>query len=130
MEENESDLGGGRVLLAKFIDAATGVDDFLLTGIERVAIRTNLDLQIVADGGAGFERIPAGAGDVDRLIFGMDFGFHGTLVIVCGRINAHPDDAIATPPQELPPEFENSMATTLGPRIICAYAAPNKILCA
>jgi hypothetical protein len=40
----------------------------------------------------------------------MDFGFHVNLVMVCGRIDAHQIDAIATPTHELPPEFENSIA--------------------
>jgi hypothetical protein len=79
------------------------------------------------DGGAGLERIAASAGYADCFVFGMDVGFHGNLVIVCGRIDAHPIDAIATPPHELPSESRNSMPDNFGPRIICVRAAPNKI---
>ena len=54
----------GGVLLAEFVDAAGGIDDLLLTGIERVAVRAHLDLQIVSEGRAGLERIAARA--IDR----------------------------------------------------------------
>jgi hypothetical protein len=57
----------------------------------------------------------------------MDIGFHGNLVIVCGRIDAHPTDAIATPSHELPSKSTNSMPTTFGPRIICASDPADKI---
>jgi hypothetical protein len=46
----------------------------------------------------------------------MDVGFHGNLVNVCGRIDTHQTDAIATPTRELPSEFENSMPGNYGGR--------------
>jgi hypothetical protein len=81
-----------------------------------MAIRADFHLQIVSDGRARFERIAAGAGNADRLVFGMDVGFHGNLVNVCGRIDTHQTDAIATPTRELPSEFENSMPGNYGGR--------------
>src|SRR5579872_991263 len=39
-----------RVLLAELVDAAAGVDDLLLAGVERMAVRTNLNLQVLTDG--------------------------------------------------------------------------------
>jgi hypothetical protein len=107
--ETDLRLGGRRVLLAEFIHAAAGVDDFLLARVERMAIRTNFDLQIVAYGGASLERIAACAGDVDRFVFGMNVGFHENLVIVYGRIEAHRIDAIATPTLKLPAKIRKSM---------------------
>ena len=44
-----------RIFLAEFIDAAAGIHNFLLAGIERVAIGAHLDLQILADGRASLE---------------------------------------------------------------------------
>jgi hypothetical protein len=38
----------------KTIDAASGIDEHLLAGVERVAVAANIDLDVVA-GGAGFE---------------------------------------------------------------------------
>ena len=66
----------GRVLLAELIDPTAGVDDFLLAGIKRMAVGADLDLKVLTDGRAGLEHVPAGAGHVDFLIFGMDAGFH------------------------------------------------------
>jgi hypothetical protein len=65
-----------RVLLAKFIDAPSGIDDLLLTGIERMAVRTDFKAQIVADRRAGLEAIATAAGNCDFLVLRMDRLFH------------------------------------------------------
>src|SRR5262245_11531131 len=75
-------LGSGlcsapRVLLLELLDASSRVDDFLPTGVERVARRAHLDVEILAEGRAGLEGIPARAGDGDFLVVRMDPGFHG-----------------------------------------------------
>src|SRR3954466_7139519 len=67
----------GGVLLAEFVDAAGRIDDLLLTGVERVAVRAHLDLQIVSEGRAGLERVAARAADRNLFVFGMALGFHG-----------------------------------------------------
>src|SRR5271169_5846749 len=72
--------GGRRVLLAKFVDAATGVHDFLLAGVKRMAVRADFYLQVVSDGRASLELIPASASDGDVMVFGMNAGFHRNLV--------------------------------------------------
>jgi hypothetical protein len=66
----------GSVLLAEFVDAAAGVDGLLLARVERMAVRAHFDLQILAQRGARQEIIPAGAGDRDFFVFGMNAGFH------------------------------------------------------
>jgi hypothetical protein len=83
----------GGVPLAEFIDTAAGIHDFLLAGIERMAIRADLDLKIVPDGRAGLERIPASAGDGNCFVFGMDGGLHVNLGVAVGRID-EPDDCL------------------------------------
>jgi hypothetical protein len=44
-----------------------------------MAVGADLDLQVMTYGRPGLERIPAGAGHVDLLIFRMDGGFHINL---------------------------------------------------
>src|SRR4026209_1441874 len=65
------------VLLAELVDAAAGVDDLLLARIEGVAVRADLDLQVVAQGRARVEGVPAAAGHGDLFVLGMDSVFHG-----------------------------------------------------
>ena len=67
------------VLLAELVDAAAGVDDLLLARIEGVAVRADFDLQIVTEGRARVEGVPAAAGHGDLFVLGMDSVFHGTL---------------------------------------------------
>src|SRR5216683_7223088 len=68
-----------RILLAEFIDATAGIHNFLLAGVERMAIGANFDLQILANGRARLEMVAAGASDRDDFIFWMDAGFHRNL---------------------------------------------------
>jgi hypothetical protein len=41
--------------LVEAIDAASGIDEHLLAGVERMALAANIDLDVVIPGGAGFE---------------------------------------------------------------------------
>src|SRR5690606_28952453 len=68
--------GGGRVLLAEFVDAAGGVDDLLLARVERVAGRAHFDLKGVAERRARLERVPAGAGHADFRVVRVRVGLH------------------------------------------------------
>ena len=81
LESPESSLArrSGSVLLAELVDAAGGVEDFLLARVERMAVSTDFHLEIVSQSRARLERIPAGAGNTDFFIFGMRIGFHGSL---------------------------------------------------
>src|SRR5215475_10084510 len=65
-----------RVLLLELLDASGRVDDFLPTGIERMARCAHLDVEVLAEGRTGLECIPARAGDSDFLVVRMDPGFH------------------------------------------------------
>ena len=71
----------GGVLLAELVDAASGVEDLLLAGVERMAVRAHFDLQIVSQSRPRLERIPAGAGHGNFFVFRMRIGFHGVLSI-------------------------------------------------
>src|SRR5262249_42089321 len=67
----------GGVLLLKALDAAGGIDQLLLAGEERVAIRANFYAQHVAfDGRSRLEVVTAGAVNGDGMIVGVNTGFH------------------------------------------------------
>src|SRR5690349_11862756 len=71
--------GGGlpRVLLAELLDAAGGVHELLLAGVERVALRAHFNLELVASKrGAGVPLVAAAAGDGDGAVFGVNLRFH------------------------------------------------------
>ena len=74
------DFGGGiGVLFGEALDAARGVDEFLLAGEERVATGADFDVQLVAlDGRASLEVMAAGAVYRYGVIVGVNTGFHGT----------------------------------------------------
>lgn len=57
------------------LDAAGGIDEFLLTGEERVAFRADADPDVGACG-TGVDHVPTGADDIGFPIFGMDVRFH------------------------------------------------------
>ena len=80
-ESLESSLSrrSGSVLLAELVDAARGVEDLLLAGIERMAVRADFDRKVVSQSRPRLERVPARAGDADVVVFGMRIGFHGSL---------------------------------------------------
>src|SRR6266550_6448585 len=64
-----------RVLLLEAIDAAGRVDQLLLAGEERMALRADLDAQLFL-GGVGGPGLAAGAMHLDLVILGMDLCFH------------------------------------------------------
>src|SRR5208282_559303 len=64
------------VLLLESFDAARGIDDFLLAGVERVALGAHFDVQIVVERRARLEFVAATADDIDFRVFGVDFLFH------------------------------------------------------
>ena len=71
------------VTSAELIDAAGGINYFLLPSIEWVASRTDVDVQIiVSQGRFGFERVAAAAGNSNRRVIWVDFGLHG-VVLTC-----------------------------------------------
>ena len=76
-----------RVLLAELVDATSGVEDLLFARVERVAARTNFDREILPEGRAGLDRVAAGAGHRDVLVFRVDRRFHyrATEAEACGK---------------------------------------------
>src|SRR5271170_6056399 len=80
-------VGGGdlcgsvRILLREALDAACRIDQLLLAGEERVAVRADFDAQHVAfDGRARRKSVAAGAVHGYFVIVGMNTGFHGAPV--------------------------------------------------
>src|SRR5205823_4974267 len=63
-------------LLAEALDAAGGVDELLLPGEERMAVATDIDVDL-GQRAAGLEGVAAGTVNGAGLVFGMGFGFHG-----------------------------------------------------
>src|SRR4051794_2481954 len=57
------------------LDASAGVDELLLAGVERMAGRTDLDVELGL-GRARVELVPARAPDVREDVVGMDSGLH------------------------------------------------------
>ena len=65
------------VFLLEALDAARGVDHFLLAGKKGMATGADFDSdQVALLGGAGFKCAPAGAVDGYGVIIGMDSFFH------------------------------------------------------
>ena len=70
-------LGGFfAVTLVEAIDASCGIDEFLFTREERVASRTDFDVQVTFLRRAGLERLAARAGDGYFNVFWMNSWFH------------------------------------------------------
>ena len=65
------------VLAPEFIDPAAAINDFLLARVKRVARRTHLDQEVLAEGGAGCEFVAATTSYFDIAVVGMNVGFHG-----------------------------------------------------
>src|SRR5215467_7037623 len=58
-------------------DAAAGVEDLLLAGVERVAVRADLDVDRAAGRGAPRgERVPAAARHVGDVVLGVNVSLH------------------------------------------------------
>jgi hypothetical protein len=64
------------ILLAEFVDPARSIENLLLAGIERVAARTDFDLEIMTNGRARLEAVATAADDVDFGVVGMNCCFH------------------------------------------------------
>ena len=82
---------GVGVFLGEAFDAARGVDEFLLAGEEWMAVRADFDAQHVAfDGRARGKRVSAGAVNRNRVIIGVNTGFHDAPVVASG-LHGYPD---------------------------------------
>src|SRR5687768_12531239 len=56
LHPGEESASAARVLLSEAVDPAARVDDLLLAGVERMAVRAHLDLEVLTERGAGLER--------------------------------------------------------------------------
>src|ERR1043165_650548 len=75
------------VLLLEAGHAAAGVEDALLTGVERVADVAGLDVDLAGtDRAAGLEDAPAGTGDLGVDVRRVDLGLHVILVNLGRRV--------------------------------------------
>jgi hypothetical protein len=69
-------FGFGKFLV-ELVDTAIGLDGALLAGVERVAIRAGLDLDLFAKGRTRLEgRAAADAGDLGVMVLRVDILFH------------------------------------------------------
>src|SRR6185436_8476174 len=69
---------GGLVALLEALDAPRRVDELLLAGEERVALRADLEAQLGV-GRSGGERLPARAGDRDHVVLGVNPALHDDI---------------------------------------------------
>lgn len=76
------------VFLTEFLNAASSVHDFLLTGVKRMAQGANLDMQILAVGGTCFELVAAAASHVNFSVIWMNISFHGAVLSKSNAENA------------------------------------------
>src|SRR3954470_11099799 len=67
------------ITLVEALDPATGVNELLLAGEERVAFVAEFDLQIARPGGAGDEGIAATAAHRGVVVCGVGVGLHDFL---------------------------------------------------
>lgn len=64
------------VLAAELIDPAAGIENLLLTGIERMTGRAHFDEEVLVKRGAGIKFVTAATSDLDIVVGGMNLGFH------------------------------------------------------
>ena len=63
---------------SELINASAGINEFLLTGKERMALGADVDTDLTALGGTGNERLSACADDLGLLVIRMDSFLHYT----------------------------------------------------
>lgn len=65
--------------LVKTIDTPAAVQDLLFSSIKRMAVGTDFNQYVLAQGRLSFNDVPAAAGSLDRPVFGMYFRSHACL---------------------------------------------------
>ena len=74
----EALLAALAVTLLEASHAAAGIQNLLLAGVERVAVRAHVNRHMIASGGGtGDERVASRAGDLHGVIIGMNTLLHG-----------------------------------------------------
>ena len=69
------------VLLVELINAAAGIDELLLAGVERMALGADFNEDVLL-GAAGLDDRAAGAADGGLLVIGMDALSHGNSLLI------------------------------------------------
>ena len=69
--------------LGELVDTATGINDFLLASVERVAVATYVYVQVFTQGRCGYEVIAAAAANSYRRVVWMNFWFHDSCLFMC-----------------------------------------------
>ena len=64
------------VLAAKFIDTPSGINDLLFAGIERVAYRTHINVQLLRQCRLCLKFVATAANNLDLVVLRMNVGFH------------------------------------------------------
>jgi hypothetical protein len=72
------------IAFVKAVNASGGVNQLLLAGKKRVALRANFHLQVGFAGRAGLKRMAASAMDIDFDVIGMYFSFHSFSPLALG----------------------------------------------
>ena len=66
------------VFLIEFVHTAGAIHDLLFTSVERMALRANFNVEFgFAHGRFSGEFVTARAGNIDFMVVGMNFRFHG-----------------------------------------------------
>jgi len=66
------------IFLIEFVHTAGAIHDLLFTSVERVALRANFNVEFgFAHGRFSGEFVAARAGNIDFVVVGMNFRFHG-----------------------------------------------------
>ncbi|MFT7243013.1 MAG: hypothetical protein ACI82A_000355 [Candidatus Azotimanducaceae bacterium] len=66
--------------LVEPIDSTCCVDNLLLTSIKRMALRTNVKVEVIAFGGTSFNHVTAAASRCNFFIFWVDFCLHNAYL--------------------------------------------------
>ena len=73
--------------LVEAVNAAAGSDITLLTGVERVALVTHVQVQIVTNGRVGLDHVAARAGCSDSNVVRVDTFFHGKTSVKAASLS-------------------------------------------
>ena len=79
------------VLFLELFDPPCGIDEFLFTGVERVAGGANIHADVLAKRRAGSKCVPAGAGYGNVFVFGMYLCLHVFFTSTLNQIKDYTD---------------------------------------
>src|SRR5690606_4873841 len=73
----------GTETLVEALDTTAGVHNLLLAGIERMAGGADVQIDVLAQSGAGLDHIAATTGGFDFFVCRMQISFHGHSSVLC-----------------------------------------------